>query len=636
MTGNGRWGGALLAVWLGLTGCGGMEPAEPATEDLEVAQAGMSRPRFEYSEDFQGSVGPEWSPSRTSVTPLGGRRFLGGFASEGVSLTLDSLPQHDTVTVSFDLFILLSWDGNDTFYGPDVWRLRVEGGPTLLETSFSNDDVPYVPSFSQSYPGAFADTERSFPGLTGAIEKGTLGYPDLTGYQGVGDSVYRVSFTFPHTGGTLKLRFEDLPRPDANEQWGLDNVRVTVGSNQGLGQPRWVLHPQGLGSDAAQAVTHDRDRNIIVAGLFDGRIEGDGLTLESGVSFTPMLVKLRPDGQRIWARVIANGEAAPLQVTTDRARNIIVAGLAHENIDFGTGLLLEGAFLAKFDPRGRLLWARTYPELRFQGLATDGLNHLYATGNVLGDPVDFGLGPIERRGNIGSLGFLVKFSPEGTALWQRAGGPEARFRSLGLTVDSQDQVYVTGMGFDSRPFLEAISPGGQLLWTRTLATEGEARDVAVHGNRVVVTGSFSEAFPFRKSLLRPTFANGSFLAAYTRAGEERWARVLGGFPTALSMDPRDGVVVTGSYMNSADFGLGPVYGESLGHNFFVAKYERIRGEVRWVRPFPNNGGNPRDVASAQNGESTIVGSFSGPSDFGFGAVSTSNFNSDLFILELGQ
>jgi hypothetical protein len=92
-----------------------------------------------YRNDFEGAVGPEWSDSTTEITPLGRRRFLGKFADDSVSLSLTNLPPHSEIELTFELFVILSWDGNQPIDGEE-WQVGLEGGPVLLRTSFSNAD----------------------------------------------------------------------------------------------------------------------------------------------------------------------------------------------------------------------------------------------------------------------------------------------------------------------------------------------------------------------------------------------------------------------------------------------------------------------------------------------------------------
>lgn len=128
-----------------------------------------------------------------SRTPKGERKFLGPFSEQEVTLSLTGLPDHDEVEIQLELFVLKSWDGNDTTKGPDRWVASVDNGPTLLDATFSNDDAPFDARYGQSYPKPYL--QGSHPGLTGASMKGKLGYRDESGYGSRGDAVYPLSFT---------------------------------------------------------------------------------------------------------------------------------------------------------------------------------------------------------------------------------------------------------------------------------------------------------------------------------------------------------------------------------------------------------------------------------------------------------
>src|SRR5439155_20760742 len=148
---------------------------------------------------FESGAGPEWSPSQTSVTPIGARPFLGEFGNQTVKLTLTNLPAHTVARVSFDLLVIRSWDGNNFPFGPDVWSVAVAGGPTLLQTTFNNTGG------SQSYPGTFqSQNPPGFPPRTGAAESNTLGYFFSGTPQ---DTIYHFDFTFPDSSNVLVLNF---------------------------------------------------------------------------------------------------------------------------------------------------------------------------------------------------------------------------------------------------------------------------------------------------------------------------------------------------------------------------------------------------------------------------------------------
>jgi hypothetical protein len=200
-----------------------------------------------YFNDFQGTIGSEWSDSSVASAPnpdYGGTRlFLGEFGNETVSLSLNGLPTHGFTTVSFSLYLIRSWDGNETTVvdgdplGPDTWSLGIAGGPTLLSATFSNGGT-----VGQSYapdPFAIGCTGYDIGGLpsgeynpmTGASECYSLGYtfssPDVT--NEAMDSVYNLSFTFAHGDSDLLLNFSAAGLQGiADESWGLDNVQVAV------------------------------------------------------------------------------------------------------------------------------------------------------------------------------------------------------------------------------------------------------------------------------------------------------------------------------------------------------------------------------------------------------------------------
>lgn len=171
-------------------------------------------------------------------SPNGRQRFLGEFGGprilaappydpqhfvrvdETVTLTLHDLKPHSTVTVTFDLYILKSWDGNNPNYGPDRWSLSVQNGPELLDTTFSNNPKT----------GAYDLSLQNYPKVNSTPQSGAAAVNTL-GYKFYGDSIYQLSFTFSHKSDTLALNFSSSlfeGKGTEDESWGLDNVRVST------------------------------------------------------------------------------------------------------------------------------------------------------------------------------------------------------------------------------------------------------------------------------------------------------------------------------------------------------------------------------------------------------------------------
>jgi hypothetical protein len=211
-----------------------------------------------YSEDFNAPVGtrfPNWSsstivfesaadpPGKGELKPVeivnsqphkGAQRFLGEFGGPKIGSPADpgynrtavkqqirfelvDLPPHRALQLSFDLYVLKSWDGNSPQYGPDRLRLAVDGGPTLFDTTFSNNHKVERQGSYQDYP-----KRRSLP-QTAAHSTNTQGY------EFFGDAIYQFEFEFPHQQDTLGLDFSsDLfeGKGTADESWGIDNMRI--------------------------------------------------------------------------------------------------------------------------------------------------------------------------------------------------------------------------------------------------------------------------------------------------------------------------------------------------------------------------------------------------------------------------
>jgi hypothetical protein len=186
----------------------------------------QSHPLRSY--DFQGPVGTEWSSQMRAATPSG-RQFLGHFSNGAVKLKLTELPEHEEITVSFDLYIINSWDGNQRFrkdcapqgcpVGPDIWSYGIEGGEVFLTTTFSNiSSMGYY--HEQAYPGTYPGP--SVAPRTGATEANTLGY------RFFGDAVYHIEKTFKHNDPNLSFFFSASGLQDmSDESWGIDNVHIT-------------------------------------------------------------------------------------------------------------------------------------------------------------------------------------------------------------------------------------------------------------------------------------------------------------------------------------------------------------------------------------------------------------------------
>jgi uncharacterized protein (TIGR03382 family) len=191
-----------------------------------------------YSNDFESGVrGPEWSTNTTIIHHQNFTRFVGRYSqNESVTLTLTA-PQvpsgggsggsggstggssggstggpaggdstlYNTFLLSFDLYVLDSWDGDLTPHGPDAFQIWVNG--------------------IKHYDHTFANQHQYQSFRAPDIGPAHMGFNGL--YM---DSIYR-QIAVPFEIGSaetisIKFRSQGLLHLD-DESWGIDNVRVT-------------------------------------------------------------------------------------------------------------------------------------------------------------------------------------------------------------------------------------------------------------------------------------------------------------------------------------------------------------------------------------------------------------------------
>lgn len=166
-------------------------------------------------------------------------------------------------------------------------------------------------------------------------------------------------------------------------------------------------------------------------------------------------------------------------VTVDRGGNVAVTGQTTGVLDPGHVPVPGGEiFLARFDPSGKMLWARQFAPGTGNGVGAAPGGNLYVVGTSGGDVL------------------LAGFDPAGNKLWQYLGGTPKPDSGEAIAVGPDNAIYVTGRtggvfepggrhrgGMDI--FVAKFTPNDNIpVWIRQFGSQGQdfVEAIAVDNN----------------------------------------------------------------------------------------------------------------------------------------------------------
>jgi len=199
-----------------------------------------------------------------------------------------------------------------------------------------------------------------------------------------------------------------------------------------------------------------------------------------------------PNGALVWAKS-AGGPIrdSGLSIKVDEFANSYIIGVFDDSATFGSG---EGnqttvfgvsteIFVAKYDPNGGLIWARSAGGTGIDagyGIDIDGLGNSYITGRFE-NAATFGLGEANQTTLPGSGNeiFVAKYDPNGGLAWAKGAGGSSNDIGYSIAVDGFGNCYVTGLFNNS-----AIFGTGEANQTTLFGTGGDMF-VARYGSTLI-------------------------------------------------------------------------------------------------------------------------------------------------------
>ncbi len=391
-----------------------------------------------------------------------------------------------------------------------------------------------------------------------------------------------------------------------------------------------------------------------------------------------------PQGVKLdWANSMAGSSYDGCKaITLDDAGNVYATGYFSSTVDFdaGTGVFnltavnAEDAYMAKYDANGKLIWAKSIGDFRYQAgnAITLGPNgNIYLTGIFFGT-TDFD--PGTAVSNLISAGnediFVCKFDNTGNFIWAKGfGGPTNDFCNA-IKLDAFGNIYFNGYFENTADFdpgtgtLNLVSAGstdifvcklsnnGNLLWAQKIGgpSSDAAFDIDLDAqNNVYSTGFYWATADFDPgagtyNLTSASLGNG-FILKLTANGDFIHAADMGSNSRvrciALKLDKTNHLYLTGHFDGMADFdpGTGTAFLNSDidDDDVFIGKYD-LNFNLVWINQIEGSSFQKVfdiDVDAADNIYTT--GHYNGTADFDPGTGTyklTAAADPDIFVLKL--
>jgi hypothetical protein len=338
-------------------------------------------------------------------------------------------------------------------------------------------------------------------------------------------------------------------------------------------------------------------------------------------------------------------------VATDAAGNSYITGFFKNanpgtyTISFGsttiTSVGSNDVFIAKYDPSGNLLWAKSAGgtgDDRGKSIAVDAGGNVYITGQF--NSAAFVLDTITLNTSAGFDVFVAKYNSSGDAIWAKKAGGSGGDYGYSIALDSSANCYITGY-FNSATsvfgsttlnnpyslsggylyFIAKYDSLGNAVWAKTAAggAQSTGNNIAVdNAGNLWVTGFFSSTVTLDTISLSGT-GKDIFLAKYNSAGNIIWAKSANGTTEDMGMDVA--IDVSGnSYITGYYKGTSIIIGSftltnsgSPDPDLLVAKFDPS-GTVLWAKKAIAYGFDmPLGIAVDAVGDVYVSGYFCGSS-----------------------
>lgn len=299
------------------------------------------------------------------------------------------------------------------------------------------------------------------------------------------------------------------------------------------------------------------------------------------------------------------------------------------------------------------------------GIAMDSQGYLYAAGSFYQDLFFYTANETIVLSALGQNDiFIVKYTQNGECLWAKQAGGTNHDEALAITIDSDDNIIITGYFFGVATFddVTVVATGVYDIFIAKYNSDGVLQWIIQEGgyglntgycvstdsdDNIIIAGRFGgTAFGSTANPLVSYGNSDGFVAKYSPNGVLQWARQAGGKDSnqvnAVALDSSNNIYITGFFNDIAFFSGGnyhddvaviPVYSvKSNGlKDIFVAAYTP-NGKLLWVRSGGGQGNDQANSIATDDQAIYITGSFQLSATFDEILLPSYHPRDDCFIL----
>lgn len=316
-------------------------------------------------------------------------------------------------------------------------------------------------------------------------------------------------------------------------------------------------------------------------------------------------------------------------IVLDAQGNTYITGYYNEQADFGsfnTGFSFASSkevFVAKIDPQGNFLWvtnALNYFDDRGLGLCLDPQGNVYVTGTCWGGLEWDGLDVYNSTGYTDQI-FVTKFTNDGQIVWMKNAGVDS-----GSTItawwDPNQTIYCDDHAFD------IISDSqGDLFLTGYLSSVDSNPTVASFDN-IDIPMTYGDTL--------------GFLAKLSNDGTWQWVKTFEGVylyrDNGIGLDDEDNVYIAGGFKGTRTFETDVLVSNQASLDIFVVKYDND-GNYQFVNQVGDTLDDRADgITYGNDNHMYVTGEFRG--EVFFGTDDLNNYggpeDKDIFVSKMSK